>query len=588
MISHRSNTVTGKANRYLPQIPLPFSFLSFQPVGITYGSQLNVMLRKDSTGGITGIIMPNQAEHYFEYRTYFNSYRLIYSGLHTQIWEYDSRSNLQRIYFPYQRLITYKYDENNRLISSFTDGCRISYQYSPTIKTIRSEYPRGQIHEQNYEYNRNSHLQYFIESYQEKNSYLITLIHYWSKNSFQLRLISSKDYQRKFVENYAFQHQSNYSMNFHENTGYLQSNSFIRLTYPTLAECFIKDYANTITISRRRDEYKRLKEISFIYKNEKRLTIELIYNNKEFLLEQMRISLNDLDKWNYLYQYDHFKRLIQIKRNDLSLDQYQYDLNNNLNHTKQYSIIQYNQWNQILQIQTNENSTINYQYDSNGFLHYTSNNRLYLFNSFGLLIKYKSNQLIIDYIYDHEHRLIMKSYPLTGIYLQLIYGNQENRKQITHIFHSQMKVLTTIFYDNDNHLIGFEQNGRKYFVITDAIGSPLFIYDENGMLVEEKLFGLYGNDLIEKNYQEKIFFPLGFAGLFVDDDLHCAFEGRYGKIFDLHLGRYLVPHFPSSWMKKQTFRPDISNPFNEMNLYQINDHIYNPNEIFFQQLHQPG
>lgn len=543
------------------------------------------MLRKDSTGGITGVIMPNQAEHSFEYQTYFNSYRLIYSGLLHQIWEYDSNSNLQRIYFPHQRLITYKYDQDNRLISSFADGCRISYDYSSLKKIIRSEYPRGQIHEQTFEYHSNSHLEKIIEYYQEKNSYFISLIEYYSLNSFRLRLISSKDYQRQFVENYPFHCQSNYSKNFHENSGYLLSNSLVRLTYPTLAEIFIKDYANTITISRRRDEYKRLKDISFIYKNQKRLSIEFIYNNKQFLLEQLKISLNDLDKWNYSYKYDHFKRLIHLQRNEQSIDEYQYDLNNNLNHTKHYSNIQYNQWNQILHIQTNDNSTMNYQYDSNGFLHLISNNKLFIFNSFGLLIKYKSNQILIDYIYDSEHRLIMKTYPLTGIYIQLIYGDQFQRKQITHIYHSQMKTLTTIFYDNDNQLIGFEQNNRKYFVITDSLGSPLFIYDENGLLIQEKFFGLYGRNVLEKNYQEKIFFPFGFAGLLIDEDINCAFERLTSKLFDVNLGRYLTVNFPTTWMKKTNFLPEISNPFQQMNLYQINDEIYNPNEIFFRQIH---
>lgn len=546
------------------------------------------MLRKDSTGSITGIIMPNQAEHNLEYRTYFNSYRLIYSGLHTQIWEYDSKSNLRKIYFPYQRMITYKYDENNRLIYSFADGCKISYKYSEQNKEIQTEYPRGQIHKQIYEYNNNSLLNNFIDYYYEKNVYLIILIKYQTKYSYELRLINSKEYQRNFLENYLTNYQKTFSKNFHPNFGYLQSNSFIRLTYPTKMECFIKDYDNLITISKRIDEYKRYKEINLNYKNQKRLTIEFIYNNKQLLLEQIKISLNDLEKYTYIYQYDQLKRLINIKRNEQIIDYYQYDLNNNLNLTKQYKTIQYNQWNQIIQIQTNENLTFNYKYDQNGFLHVISNNKLYLFNSYGLIIKYKSNQLIIDYVYDSEQRLIIKSYPLNGYYIQFIYSNQDNRKQITHIYNSQLKIMINIYYDNQDNLIGFEENNKKYFILTDQLGSPLFIYDQNGLLIQEKFYGLYGQILIEKNYQDKIYFPFGYAGLLIDDDLNCAFEKFTGKIFDLNLGRYLVPNFPLTWMKKQTYLPVINNPLNDMNLYKINDEIYNINEVFFQRLHQNG
>ncbi|CAM4869415.1 unnamed protein product [Rotaria socialis] len=556
-----------------------------QPVGITYGSQSNVMLRKDSTGSITGIIMPNQAEHTLEYRTYFNSYRLIYYGLHTQIWEYDSKSNLQRIYFPFQRLITYKYDENNRLIYSFTDGGKTSYEYLKSQKKIHIAYPRGQIYEQIYEYNNNSLLSNLIDYYYDKYSYIISYIKYNSINSFELRFIFSKAYERNFLENYSTNYQLSYQLNYNENYGYLQSNSFVRLTYPTIYECFIKDYSNSITISRRIDEYKRLKELNLNYKNQKRLTIEFIYNNKQLLLEQIKITLNELEKYSYTYEYDNLKRLISIKNNQNSIDYYQYDLNNNLNSTKSYPSIQYNQWNQIVQIATNENLTLNYKYDQNGFLHAISNNKLYLFNSFGLLIKYKYNQLVIDFIYDNEQRLIMKLYPVTGYYLRFIYGNQQQRRMITHIYNSQLKLLTIIYYDHQNNLIGFEQNEKKYFLLTDDIGSPLFMYDNNGLLVQEKFYGLYGQILIEKNYNDKVFFPFGFAGLLLDEDLNCVFDKIHGKLFDLNLGRYLVANFPLTWTNKQTYLPKMNNPLHDMNLYKISDEIYNVNEIFFQRLH---
>jgi hypothetical protein len=151
-----------------------------------------------------------------------------------------------------------------------------------------------------------------------------------------------------------------------------------------------------------------------------------------------------------------------------------------------------------------------------------------------------------------------------------------------------LKFLTIIYYDNENHLIGFEQNQRKFFILTDQIGSPLFIYDSNGLLIQETFYGLYGRMLIEKNYQEKRFFPFGYAGLLIDEDLNCAFERSNGKLFDLNLGRYLVANFPLTWRNKQTYLPVINNPLNDMNLYKINEEIYNVNEINFQRLHHNG
>ena len=182
----------------------------------------------------------------------------------------------------------------------------------------------------------------------------------------------------------------------------------------------------------------------------------------------------------------------------------------------------------------------------------------------------------------------MKLYPLTGYYIQFIYGNQQQQRLITHIYNSQLKLLIIIYYDNQNHLIGFEQNQRKYFILTDQIGSPLFIYDHHGLLIEEKFYGLYGQILINKSYQDKIYFPFGYAGLLMDDDLNCIFERTNGKLFDIYLGRYLVPNFPSNWINKQTYLPIITNPLNDLNLYKVNDEVYNINEIYFQRLHDNG
>ena len=546
------------------------------------------MLRKDSSGSVTGIIMPNQAEHALEYRTYFNGYRLTYAGLHTQIWEYDSNSNLQRVYFPFQRLITYKYDENNRLLYSFADGCKTTMTYETSMKQIRMEYPRGQVHEQIYTYHSSGLLDHFTDQYNDQNSYLITYVKYHSIHSFEVRLIASKTFNRNFLDNYSPSFQSNYSSQFDGNSGFLHSNGFVRLTYPSIYECFIKDHSNQLTISRRIDEYKRLKEINLTAKNQKRLTIEFLYNNKQLLLEQIKVSLNELDKYTYTYVYDQFKRLVQIRRNEQLLDTYQYDLNNNLNSTRQYPAVEYNQWNQLLRTVSNDNRTFTYKYDKNGFLHMIGNDKLYLFNSFGLLVKYQSKQLIIDYIYDSEQRLIIKSYPVTGHYHQLIYGNLMDRRMITHIYNSQMKSLTTVFYDNKNHLIGFEQNERKFFVITDSVGSPIFVFDQQGLLVQEKFYSLYGMTLIEKNYQEKPFFPFGYAGLLIDDDLNCAFERTHGKLFDLTLGRYLVPNFPSTWNEKRTYLPQMKDPLQDMNLYQIDSSMFNVNEVSFRRLHHNG
>jgi hypothetical protein len=546
------------------------------------------MLRKDASGHVTGILMPNQAQHSLEYRTHFNGYRLIYTGLHQQIWEYDSNGNLRRIYFPSQRMITYKYDDNNRLQYSFADGAMTSIIDETLRKTVRIDYPRGQRHEQIFLYRDDGTLSQLIDDYDDRNSHSIVSLKYRSVSSYQLRLMSTNQFDLKFFDNYSWMQQVNSTVHIDANTGLLQSNSLVRVTYPTVYECFIKDHGNLITLARRIDEYKRPKEISLSYKNQRRLSVEFLYNNKQLLLEQIKISVNELDRTTYSYQYDQFKRLVQVKKDDDILDSYQYDLNHNLNATKFYRSIEYNQWNQLIEVITPENRSFAYKYDKNGFIHMIGQDKLYLFNSHGLLAKYKSNQLLIEYLYDVEHRLVLKSYPKTGHSIQLIYGNLLDPHQITHLYQSQTKQITSLLYDHQAQLVGFEQNQQKFFVVTDSIGSPLFIYDHQGRLVQEKFYGLFGVPLVERNHLEKPFFPFGYAGLLIDEDLSCAFEKRTGKLFDLTLGKYLIPNFPTAWLSKRSDLPVLRQPLQEMNLYQIETDLYDFNEVFFRRLHQTG
>lgn len=562
--------------------------LLFQPVGISYGSQSTVMLRKDSSGSVNGIIMPNQAEHNIEYRPYFNGYRLIYTGIHQQIWEFDSDSNLRRVYLPSGRMITNKFDEENRLVYSFADGFLTSFSRDGRDQIRRKTFPRGEILDEILSNDEKGSLQSSTIVFNSRNLYEIVRLKFWSSNSFEIGFYSSDSFDRSLIDNFPWKFLSNYSSKLDERTGFLQSNSLVRFSRPTLFETFVKDNSNLITIFRRVDEQKRLKEMNFGWKNEKRLSVEIFYNEKTLLVDRMKISLNELEKVIYRYEYDSFKRLTTIRKNDELVDRFSYDLNNNLNSTLKFDKIFYNSWNQIEKILVNKKETILYEYDDDAFLKSISDGRKFIFNSFGLLTKFKSNENSIEYFYDAENRLSMKIDSANGIHFQFVYGNPLNRRQITNIFDFKENRLTSIFYDENNFIVGFQQNKRNFFVLTDSIGSPLFVYDQNGSLVLERFYSSFGSILIEKNFQENIFFPFAHGGTLFDQHLNCAFDTKTGKLFDPALGRFLVANFPSNWFEQRARRAVINDPFKQFNLYQIDSSIYNVNELFFNQIRTSG
>jgi RHS repeat-associated protein len=78
------------------------------------------------------------------------------------------------------------------------------------------------------------------------------------------------------------------------------------------------------------------------------------------------------------------------------------------------------------------------------------------------------------------------------------------------------------------------QNGNRYYIGTDHLGSPRAISDENGNIIKSTTYDSYGNVISDSNPEFSI--PFGFAGGLQDSDTRLI---RFGfRDYDPALGRW--------------------------------------------------
>ena len=82
--------------------------------------------------------------------------------------------------------------------------------------------------------------------------------------------------------------------------------------------------------------------------------------------------------------------------------------------------------------------------------------------------------------------------------------------------------------------ISFTQAGQRYYILTDQVGSPKLITDENGNTVKQLNYDSFGIVISDSNPEFKI--PFGFAGGLQDNDTGLI---RFGyRDYDPETGRW--------------------------------------------------
>ena len=259
-------------------------------------------------------------------------------------------------------------------------------------------------------------------------------------------------------------------------------------------------------------------------------------------------TLADGTRNTYVYHYDDKRRLITVVKNDTTIESYEYDANGNrkLQTVDARSITAlaaiYNIGDQL---ETNGNTR--FEYDTNGrlskkFVEVITTDaegaevstetqvELYTYSSLGRLLSATVDGKSITYKHNAIGNRVAKL--VDGIivekYLWL------NKTTLAAIYDKNDNLVQRFEYGLSNTPVSFTQDGNKYYITSDHLGSPRTISDVSGNVLKAIEYDSFGNVISDTNSALEI--PFGFAGGLHDKDTNLI---RFGyRDFDPETGRW--------------------------------------------------
>ena len=147
--------------------------------------------------------------------------------------------------------------------------------------------------------------------------------------------------------------------------------------------------------------------------------------------------------------------------------------------------------------------------------------------------------MMYRYFYDHQRRLIGRR-DQHGNVTQFFYANLERRYQVTHIFSPRDLRLTTLTYDDADHLMHVQILRHRFYVATDQCGTPAVIFSQHGELVRELVRSPYGHVVYDSN--PYLYMPIDWCGGIADPatgQVHINGD----RIYDPLIGQWLNPEW---------------------------------------------
>ncbi|WP_139488508.1 fibronectin type III domain-containing protein [Brevibacillus dissolubilis] len=286
-----------------------------------------------------------------------------------------------------------------------------------------------------------------------------------------------------------------------------------------------------LDVSMEYDEYGRVD--AYIYKlNGVQVYREDYKFDTRGFIEQKTV-VNQEGTTTYDYTYDDDGQLKTVTRTGADgkvfSETYEYDDNKNRKSREVTGsgkeISTYVDFDQLEQV-----GDVSYKFDEDGNLKQRGADT-FRYAARGELLEATAQGESIGYTYDAAGRRTARK-DSTGT-TQYLYGNPINAYEITHTVDPQ-GVVTSYFYNDRNLLTGMERGGKRYYIITDVVGTPQQVLDQNGTVVKELRYDSYGVQLSDSNPAFAL--ELGFAGGITDDKTGLIRFG--GRDYDPASGRW--------------------------------------------------
>lgn len=129
--------------------------------------------------------------------------------------------------------------------------------------------------------------------------------------------------------------------------------------------------------------------------------------------------------------------------------------------------------------------------------------------------------------------------------------------------------MTQYFYDSKGKLIAFERLARLHYIATDPMGSPIVVFDENGLIVKQISYDPLGSVISDSNPNFE--FSFGFQGGIYNPTTKLAHYGRL--VYDTMIGHYINPDYRAMLRKLRFLTEDPIMMNNYQHRYLVNTHL---------------
>jgi RHS repeat-associated protein len=193
------------------------------------------------------------------------------------------------------------------------------------------------------------------------------------------------------------------------------------------------------------------------------------------------------------YGYDGSGALLTVKRGATVLESMTYDANGNrLGAGEAYDD----------RDRLTARGGVNYTWDADGYLTGRGSDT-FAYSRSGELLSATAGGSTTTYSYDAFGRRTAAGS------VKYLYGNPKNVFQVTATIGDD-GVVTAYYYDADDRLFAAERGGERFYVATDAVGSPrLVVRAADGSVVRKVTYDAYG---VETSATGAFDLPIGYAG----------------------------------------------------------------------------
>jgi len=234
----------------------------------------------------------------------------------------------------------------------------------------------------------------------------------------------------------------------------------------------------------------------------------------------------------YDYSYDEMGRLIEVKKDNQIVESYSYDANGNRESATVNSTSTTGSYTLDDALTVYGDNT--YRYDEDGYLIEKTapeGSTTYTYNTLGALTKVVlPNGTTIEYPQDALNRRVAKK--VNGVIVEKYLW--EDLTTLLAVYDKDDNLIQRFEYADQRMPVAMMQNGQKYYLYYDQVGSLRAVSDTNGHIIKEITYDTYGNIIADSNPNFKV--PFGFAGGLYDPDTKLTHFGY--REYDAFTGKW--------------------------------------------------